>query len=206
MDAGYRLTQVADVASQLKVSPGGIYRYVDGKETLFHIAALHAARVLEDVGSLPLKTTPSETAEILRDVIRQNARWPLLRRAIRETDGSSASAAAIGAELYDLLFTWGSLIVLMERCARDRPDISVLFETEMRSRYMSDLNAWSRRLKRVADGAAPAALARGAMEAVSWLALRRPRDTTGRLLPDREARLAAIEIFIGAFKRRLTAH
>ena len=41
-DGGYRLTQIAHVAERLGVSVGTIYRYVDSKEALFHLAMLQA--------------------------------------------------------------------------------------------------------------------------------------------------------------------
>lgn len=203
MDAGYRLTQIADVAARLRISVGAIYRYVDGKETLFHVAALRAAGMVETPAKLPLEASAAlDTGARLRVVIAHNARWPALQAAVVAPAVVEGDIVGIGAELYDLLATWAPLIVLMERCVRDRPDIAALFEAEMRGRYMGDLTAWARRFER--PGLARAdTLARGAMEAVSWLALRRPRDQTGRAIADDEARAAGVELFTSAFRGRL---
>lgn len=205
VEGGYRLTQVADVAARLGLSVGALYRYVDGKETLFLAAALHAARILQPPDQLPLTAAALRGADqALRTVIAAEARWPALDRAAAAPGAGPDQIAAVGAELFDLLSRWAALIRLLERCGRDRPDVAELFETEMRGRYMADLCAWAERFQRPGAGLADAAvLARGAMEAVSWLALRRPRDSSGRGIPDGEARLAAIELFAGAFLSRI---
>jgi hypothetical protein len=43
------------------------------------------------------------------------------------------------------------------------------------------------------------AVARGAMEAVAWMAKNRPGDPTARHIGDDDARAAAVRIFTGAF-------
>ena len=56
---GYRLARISDVAAELGLSEGAIYRYVDSKEGLFVLAIRHAL-LLEELpgGALPLSPAP----------------------------------------------------------------------------------------------------------------------------------------------------
>lgn len=195
-EAGYRLTQVAHVAERLQVSVGAIYRYVDSKDALFEVSALFAAGRLEPVGPSP-RTAEGNAAfeDHMRAFFAEHARWPVLDTAKAMGGGDPGE---IAAELFDLLSRWAVLVRLLERCARDRPDLMRLFEDGLRTPYMADLTRWA--YGRRGEGRArPDALARGAMEAVSWLAIRRPHDASGQSISDTDARAAAIALVRGAF-------
>jgi AcrR family transcriptional regulator len=202
-EAGYRLTQIADVAGRLGLSVGALYRYVDGKETLFHVAALRAAGGLDLTAALPLKaSTIADTRRILDQIVASEARWPILGAAIAAHDASADKALLIAGELYDLLHRWSALIRLLERCGRDHPQTADLFESRMRGPYMRDLIVWSQGIGGPDRAAAAEVMARGAMEAVSWLALRRPFDASALSIPEDQARRAAVEIFSAPFAAR----
>ena len=77
---GYRLTQVADVSERLGVAVGTIYRTVESKEALFHLAVLEAAGRWPERLDLPLKVSGlSETVGVLRRVGEPQSLWPTLR-------------------------------------------------------------------------------------------------------------------------------
>lgn len=194
-EGGYRLTQIAHVAAYLGVSVGAIYRYVDGKEALFEASLLECAELLDPDGPLPRRAmTGGALDAALKGFFSSHAHWPQLREAVL---ASSGDASAIAAELFDLLLRWAPLVRLLERCARDRPDLMDMFETGLRRPYMEDLSAWAAHALQ-GDAKAIEAIARGAMEAVSWLAIRRPYDATGRRISDPDARAAAIALMRGA--------
>jgi hypothetical protein len=66
---------------------------------------------------------------------------------------------------------------------------------------MQDLEIWvlKRKLAGDASPARAAVLARGAMEAIAWLAKTRPYDPTAADFAEDDARTVAIRIFAGAF-------
>ncbi|WP_372785301.1 helix-turn-helix domain-containing protein [Phenylobacterium sp.] len=203
-DGGFRLTQIADVSDRMGVSVGTIYRYVESKEALFHLAALEAVGLLPDALSLPVKVSgPADTAAILRKLVAEDRLWPILQAAL---DGpapkdAKAEAGAIAGELYDTIAARAALISLLDRCAHDIPELTDVFDRQMRHRLMDDLETWVSRRDAAAGRQRPdvAALARGAMESVAWLAKSRRRDPTASEIAEDHARAAAVRIFANAF-------
>jgi AcrR family transcriptional regulator len=204
IDAGYRLTQIAHVTERMDVSIGLVYRYVESKEALFHIAALEAAGLLPDDLELPVKVSGLEqTAALLREAVDQARDWPVLQSALaaKWPADLKSEARAIAAELYDVVSDRAQLLWLLDRCSRDIPALAVIFDDQIRNRYMQDLVGWIVRRKLIAT-ASPAetmAVARGAMEAVAWLARNRRGDRTAATITEDEARDAALRIFANAF-------
>lgn len=81
---GFRLTQISDVSERMGFSVGTIYRYVESKEALFHLAALEAVDAVLEGLALPVKVTgPSDTAAALRAMIATDRLWPVLHAAVR---------------------------------------------------------------------------------------------------------------------------
>ncbi len=203
-DGGFRLTQIADVSERMDVSVGTIYRYVESKEALFHLAALEAVGLLPDAILLPVKVSgPADTAAILRKLIAEDRLWPVLQAALNgpAPEDAKAEAGAIAAELYDAISARAALISLLDRCAHDMPELADVFDRQVRQRLMGDLETWVRRWDAVAGRQRPdvAALARGAMEAIAWLAKSRRRDPTATKITEHHARAAAVRIFANAF-------
>jgi AcrR family transcriptional regulator len=203
IQGGYRLTQIAHVADRLGVSVGSLYRYVESKEALFHIAALEALDRLPDVLPLPFKVAGSqETVAVLTEMIADDPLWPTLRDIVGRPPGSEAKAEAraIAGELYDVMAARALFINLLDRCAQDIPELAEVFDQRIRRRLMGDLVTWVVRRGVAGGGRSEAeALARGAMEAVAWLAKNRPGDRTAAAITDAQARAAAIRIFANAF-------
>ncbi|HEX3918670.1 MAG TPA: helix-turn-helix domain-containing protein [Caulobacteraceae bacterium] len=204
IQGGYRLTQIAHVADRLGVSVGSIYRYVESKEALFHLAALESLDRLPDGLPVPFKVAGSaETVTVLTEMIAEDPLWPTVRSIVGRppTADAKAEAQAIAGELYDVISARGAFINLLDRCAQDIPELAEVFDQRIRRRLMGDIVTWVVRLGVVAGGgrAEAEALARGAMEAVSWLAKNRPGDRTAGAISDAQARAAAVRIFANAF-------
>jgi AcrR family transcriptional regulator len=203
-EGGFRLTQIAHVSERLGVSVGTIYRYVESKEALFHLAVLDAAEALPNSLVLPVKVAgASDTVAVLQGLIAKDPLWPVLRAAVEAPTpiDPKAEAMAIALELFDTITAGAALISLLDRCANDIPELSDVFDHQIRRQLMDGLEAWARRCDATADRNRTnvSALARGAMEAVVWLAKSRRRDPTARTISEVDARDAAMRIFANAF-------
>jgi len=202
---GYRLTQIAHVSERMGVSVGSIYRTVESKEALFHLAVLEATGALPMALELPLKVSGMrESAEHLRRGVSLDRPWSTLEEANAHPAPADAraEAEAIAAQLYDSLTRRAAIIGLLDRCAHEIPELAQIFDAEVRGRLMQDLVAWvlDRGLAGEASPARAAALARGAMEAVAWMAKSRRGDPSAEDMDEADARAAAIRIFTGAFE------
>ena len=201
---GYRLTQIVHVSERLGVSVGSIYRYVESKEALFHIAALESLDRLPDTLPLPVKVRGlEETVAVISEMAAADPLWPTLRGVVGRPPSADPKAEAreIAGELFDVMRARAGFINLLDRCAQDIPELAEFFDARIRRRLMADLVTWVVRRGLAADGgrADAEALARGAMEAVAWLAKNRPGDRTAGAISDAQARAAAVRIFANAF-------
>jgi len=118
-----------------------------------------------------------------------------------------AEAVAIAEQLYDSMAARASIILLLDRCAHEIPELAEIFDREVRHRMMRDLVTWvvERGLAGDADRAGAEVLARGAMEAIAWLAKTRRCDPTAAGMQEADARAAAVRIFVGAFEYGATS-
>jgi AcrR family transcriptional regulator len=202
-DGGYRLTQIAHVSDRLGVSVGTIYRYVDSKEALFHLAVLQAIGELPHDLPLPLKVTGfAETARRLRKVVAADRLWDRLEAALAAPAPADvhAEARAIAEQLYESMSRRAPIIQLLDRCAHEIPELTEIFDRRVREPLMRDLTAWVRNRGLAANATRPSAgaLARGAMEAIAWLAKTRRGDPTAAGMAEDDARAAAVTIFANA--------
>jgi AcrR family transcriptional regulator len=202
-DGGYRLTQIAHVSERLGVSVGTIYRYVDSKEALFHLAALEAIGEPLDALALPLRVDGTgETARRLSELAASDRLWSRLETALAASAPADVAAEAreIAEQLYESMSRRAPVILLLDRCAHEIPELAEIFDRQVRAALMRDLTAWVVKRGLAAEAATPsaAALARGAMEAIAWLAKTRRGDPTAAWMPDDQARATAVRIFVSA--------
>ena len=128
---GYRRTQIADVAEALGVAKGTVYLYVRSKEALFHAALQHAGGLEPGPEAvLPLAAPdPKGVVEGLRSRLAENAVPRVLARALE--DGASTDARAeleaIVRALYAGSARFRQVIKLIDRCARDHPELARTF-------------------------------------------------------------------------------
>jgi AcrR family transcriptional regulator len=150
IEQGYARAQMADVAAALGVAKGTIYLYVESKDALFDLVARYAdaPRPFEARPALPVRTPkPGTTVKYVRDRLAQAQVPPTLAQALsreRVTD-VRAELEAIVRELYDLLASNRRGIKLLDRSARDHPELAALWFDGARgglitllSRYVED--------------------------------------------------------------------
>ena len=97
---GYRRTQMADIASEMGVSPGSLYNYVASKEALFFFA-LESGLVddaFEEPAELPIRFRGHDAAlKRFVDLTALDEKLPVLNAALRR--GPATDPRAEGAVL-----------------------------------------------------------------------------------------------------------
>lgn len=142
--AGYRRTQIADVARALRVSPGLVYHYFESKEALFHVALEHALDPdsVATPEQLPVRT-PAANATLA--MVRAHAeRWvaaPLVDAAIAQARAADprAELATIVGSFYDGAQRRRLGADLLERSALELPDLANLWFGEIRRAHFAKL-------------------------------------------------------------------
>lgn len=158
IERGFRRTQMDDVAERLGVAKGTVYGYVEGKDALF-AAALHRAtgsRVPAE--ELPLSTpAPGATLELVRRSLETAAELPSLQTALdRPGPPSLADLEAVIDELWRVVHDHRVAIKLIDRCARDAPEMADAWFAEGRYRIVDGIAELLGRLAR--EEAIPAGL------------------------------------------------
>jgi len=212
---GYRSARMSDVAAEMGLTEAAIYRYVDGKEGLFVLAIRHAL-LLEDLpgGDLPLSPAPLEaTLREAREFIAEVVPFGALADAL---SGQSASASSDPAaelerilrELYDLESRTREAADMLERSARELPEMADLLNAGIRApvlaaltRYL-DGRARAGMLRRTPDAAATARLV---LETLTWFARHRFSDPDGAAIPAQVAEDTAVDALVHALVPALAA-
>jgi AcrR family transcriptional regulator len=195
---GFKRTLMSDVAAELELSPGTLYRYVESKEALFHLCVL-PDQPLPDTPP-PVATPPlDETLDAIRVQLA-----PLFLERIRAAR-EAPSADAVGElrgileELYEKIEANHVVLALVERSADDVPGLQDLFYVDGRRILTDDLTAHLHRrmadggLRRVDDPRATALLLR---EGISWFAYHRHFDFDGRDLDDAHLPEVVIDLLV----------
>ncbi|CAG0986344.1 hypothetical protein MYXO_02149 [Myxococcaceae bacterium] len=181
---GYERTQMADVARELGVAPGTLYRSVESKAALFHLVIDRALRraPLPPPESLPVPTpAPGATERRLRERLAEAMRFPRLEEALerRRVADARAELEGIVREFYEQTAAMRLGATLVERSAAERPELAKLWFREARSGFFDRLATYVR--KRVERGhfakvPDPELAARLLVEAVTWFARHRHGD------------------------------
>lgn len=182
--AGYRRTQMADVAAELSVAKGTLYLYVESKEALLEQVLLHADR-REPVPlprALPIPTPKAGALRRrVRARIRDEASLPLLVAATKRARSYDAQRELreIASELFHLLAAHRDGIKLLDRIAPDFPELAAAWFDDGRGGVLALLEAYlrkrtrSRQLVPVRD---PATTARIVLELIVFWAVHRHWD------------------------------
>lgn len=201
---GYRLTQMADIARECGLSAGALYSYVENKEALLHLALAHAFDVELDESALPYRiVSPEETRNLVKREMKRSAVWPTLSEKTRAADVvlRSDDLAMIAAELYDMLHERRRRVWLLDRCAKDIPEIATLFVKQVKVRYLEELAAF------IAAGQKqgifhrdvdPPTAARALLEMIAWLAMHRLRDPLPLPTTEDQVRQTAVSLAANA--------
>lgn len=182
---GYRRSQVADVADAMKVSPGTIYLYVEGKEALFDLVIRHTTAEnpdwLESVEIPVASPPPGATLEFLREVLDRKGQWPLLEAALGTPSVSDVGVELEGVvrEQYRLMTRHRAGLVLLTRSALEFPGLLEVFVLGLRKRLIDNLGLYlhsrikSGQLRPLADVSATAVVL---TQTIAWANLQRPFD------------------------------
>jgi AcrR family transcriptional regulator len=207
IERGYTLTQMADVAAALGVAKGTLYLYVESKEALFDLVARYAdaPRPFAKKPSLPVRTPrPGTTVRYVRERLAQSGVPPTLATAL---DGKRAGDAraefdTIIRELYDTVAANRRGIKLLDRSARDYPELAALWFEGARGGLIGLLTRYlDERVRRRVFQPVPdtAVAARLIIETVVFWAVHRHSDPHPQVVDDAVAKDTVVWFLTRAF-------
>ena len=209
IEQGYRRTQMGDVADALGVAKGTVYLYVESKEALFDLVvrAADAPRPLHLPPSLPLRTPkPGTTLRYVRDRLAAGAQLSALTAALKRKRAPNAGAELRGIcdELYAVLSGNRHGIQLIDRSARDQPELAALWFEGSRGGLVQLLAEYLRRridqraLRKVPNVDAAARLI---LETLAFWAVHRHWDSHPQPVGEEVARDTAVTFVVNALER-----
>ncbi len=212
---GYRSAHMSDVAREAGLSEAALYRYVEGKEDLFVLAIRHAL-LLEPLpgeddpaGGFPL-AVPSlnEMIRQARDFVAAEVPFGALAAALRldsgnqdQPDDPHAELALIMRELFTLEEQTAQAVDMIERSARELPELADLLNAGLRRPVLDalteylDSRAKTGKLRTTPDTAATARLV---LETLTWFARHRHSDPYGAAIPSELAQRTALDALLHA--------
>ena len=202
---GYRSARMSDVAAEAGLSEAALYRYVDGKEGLFVLAIRHALllEALPD-GELPLSPAPlAVTIKEAREFVASVVSFGHLAGALSQRDVANPAAelAGILRETFALESRTREAADMIERSARELPQLAELLNTGLRRPVLEALTAYlagraeTGLLRRTPDAAATASLV---LETLDWFARRRFSDPYGSAVSAEMAEETVVDILVHA--------
>jgi AcrR family transcriptional regulator len=195
---GFKRTQVADIASEVGISPAALYRHVESKDALFHLCFLPEP---PDVSSFLATPEPGTTLLAIKAALGRAMPSSNLRAALRtSTDDAVAELAGIVEEQYRSVQEHWELLALVEASAQDLPELQDAYFRKGRRRITRDLTRYLERrgeegALRVVDD--PELVAVQIREACAWFAWHRRGDADADLDDDR-ALAAIIDTYVHA--------
>jgi AcrR family transcriptional regulator len=209
VEQGYRRTQMADVAEALGVAKGTLYLYVESKDALFDLVvrAADAPRPLPPPGPLPLRTPkPGATLRYVRERLAAGAELPALGAALarKRTANARAELQQILEQIYAVLAAHRHGIELIDRSARDQPELAALWFEGSRGGLVGLLaqhlvrRIGQRALRPVPDVDAAARLI---VETLAWWAVHRHWDRHPQPIAEDIAKATAVTFLVNAFAK-----
>ena len=202
---GYRTARMSDVAAEIGLSEAALYRYVDSKEGLFVLAIRHAL-LLEDLpnGEFPLSpaslaVTIKEAQDFVAAVVPFGQLAGALSRA--EVTDPAAELAAILRETFSLESQTREAADMIERSARELPELADLLNTGLRRPVLDALTAYlagraeTGLLRSTPDAAATARLV---LETLDWFARKRFSDPYGAAITAEAAEATVVDTLVHA--------
>jgi AcrR family transcriptional regulator len=203
---GYRATRMSDVARAAGLSEAAIYRYVESKEGLFVLAIRHAL-LLEDMpahADFPLKPPPLARMILdVREFVAAEVPFGSLAAALHgpAPDDPAAELDAVMRELYSRQTQTREAADMIERSARELPELADLLNSGLRQPVLAALTEYlESRTKAGKLRATPdtAATARLVLEALTWFARHRHSDPYGAAIPDSLAEATVVDALLHA--------
>jgi AcrR family transcriptional regulator len=205
MRNGYRATQMSDIAAEMGISEAALYRYVDGKEGLFGLVVRHAL-FLEDLpdGELPVASPPLQsTLGQIRDMLTPAAIPPALGEALRHrlADDARAELEGIVRELFSLMALTGPAMDMIERSAREMPELAQIFNVDLRRPLLGALTSYLEQrseCRQLRPTPHPDATARLVVETIAWFSRHRFSDPDGAAIPAQAAEDTVVDALLHA--------
>ena len=206
IEHGYKAAQMEDVAKALGVAKGTVYVYVESKEALFDLVARCAGReeVFAEVPPLPIRT-PKRGATIayVRQRLVESQAFPLLTKALARARGATPTGEfqKIVRELYEAVERNRYGLKLLDRTARDQPELGALWFEGARDGLLAALTEYLKRemargtMKKVPD---VAVAARFIIETVVFWGVHRYWDPHPQTVDGVAARETAVQLIVNA--------
>jgi AcrR family transcriptional regulator len=210
---GYRAARMADVAAEAGLSEAALYRYVDSKEGLFVLAIRHAL-LLEDLPAadlpdgLPLHPPPlSQMMRETRAFVAEAVPFGTLAQALDTAEPADplAELDAVLRELFALEVATREAADMIERSARELPELAELLTTGLYQPVVASLSEYLRRrtdqgyLRRTPD---TQVMARLVLETLTWFARHRYHDPQGAAISAGLAEETAVDAMLHALLPR----
>lgn len=190
---GYAQTRMEDVAEALGVAKGTVYLYVESKEALFDLVVRAADRP-EHVPELPVKTPRSgATLAYVGERLAEKQGLPALLGAVAR----NGEPAAIVGQLFDVLHENRTAIKLVDRTARDLPELQRAWSSGARRQLIETLARYLERairncrVRAVRD---PAIAARFVVETCGFWAVHRYWDPAPIDVAEENVRASVIDL------------
>jgi AcrR family transcriptional regulator len=207
IERGYKDTQMDDIASSLGVAKGTLYVYIESKEALFDLVARCADSVpfFEPVPRLPIPTPKrGATVAYIRKRLAENQNLPTLAKALTRTRPIPLREEfqEMVGELYDTVERNRQGLKLLDRSAKDLPDLAALWFEGARGGLVAALRQYLDReikmgtLRQVTD---VAVAARMIVETVVFWAVHRRWDPHPQKFDDSAVRETVISLLVDAF-------
>lgn len=199
---GYRRAQMEDVARALGVAKGTLYSYVASKAALFDACARYADRddapAVEEM-PLPEPEPGATLAHLQALLVRETEDLRLLRALARKRRPRDVpeELREVVADLYDRQRRNRWIIKLVDRCAKDFPELATLWFGS--ARYANvDLLADYIAKRGLAAGTSSQVAARFALETIAFWAVHRHWDPAPREHEEEDTRASVVSLIVRA--------
>jgi AcrR family transcriptional regulator len=208
IEQGYDRTQMADIARASGLAKGTLYLYVESKEALFDFVLRHADEERPASGRTPPLPIPTPRAGVtlryVRAELEREQRLPNVAEALarRRVTDVGREIAGIVRELFQALARNRRRIKLIDRSARDLPEIAALWYEGARAGYLALLELYLRnRSTRGSVRAFPdaQAAARLIVETTAFWAIHRHWDRHPQSVSDEVAEAIVVHFVVAAF-------
>ena len=207
IEQGYGRTQMADIAEASGLAKGTLYLYVESKEALFDLVLRHAddERLANRPSpALPVATPRQGTAlRYVREELERQQELPKIAEALarRRVADVAEEIEGIVRELFRALARNRRRIKLIDRSARDFPEIAALWYEGARGGFLARLEKYlrdrSKRGRVRAFGDVQAA-ARLIVEVVAFWAIHRHWDAHPQVVSEEAAEAIVVQFVVAA--------
>jgi AcrR family transcriptional regulator len=192
---GLRRSRMADVAAEMKVSPGSLYNYVESKEALFHWILERGGDEgpVEAPTDLPIRTPARDEVHTrLRAQLEAAFRLPRFEAALarRRVTDAGAELEEVVRELFERIERHRRTMTVIERSAIDLPALFQIYFVTLRRDFFGRFAHYVERRQasgHFRDDVDPVVAARGATETVTYFARHRFGDQDPDTLPNDDA-------------------